>query len=282
MSLYDKLLIGALSVVPQHGLSRLTRRVVELRSPAAVRWFAGHFGLDLDEAEHPIEHYGSILELFTRRLKAGRRPLDPDPRALLCPVDGKLDAFGTVRDGLLVQAKGHEYTLGALLADETLAARFEGGSYLTLYLSPRDYHRVHAPAAVAVDAVAHVPGALWPVNQSAVREVEGLFAKNERLVLELDAGPLGRMAYVMVGATNVGHMRLYFDDEVVTNVPGPRIGRKRYEPPVKLERGAELGVFEMGSTVILVISPEVTLEPGLSSGMPIRVGQRLGLGPSPD
>lgn len=279
MSLYDKALIAALGAVPQHGLSRLTRRLVQLRSPAAVRWFAAHFGIDLDEAEHPIERYDSILELFTRRLKPGLRPLDPEPRALLCPVDGKLDAFGVIEDGVLVQAKGHRYTLGALLADEAWARQFEGGSYLTLYLSPRDYHRVHSPAAAAVRSATHVPGALWPVNQSAVREVEGLFTKNERLVLDLDAGTLGALAYVMVGATNVGHMRLYFDDDLVTNVPGPRLGKRSYQPAVSLARGAELGVFEMGSTVILVTTRAVELDPKLASGMPIRVGQRLGLGP---
>lgn len=278
MTLYDKALIGGLSVVPQHGLSRLTRRLVQVRSKAAVQAFARHFGIDMDEAEHPIEHYESILELFTRRLKPGLRVLDPDPSALLCPVDGKLDAFGTIRDGTLVQAKGRSYTLSALLTDEASARRFEGGSYLTLYLSPRDYHRVHAPAAVGVRSALHVPGALWPVNQSAVREVDGLFAKNERLVLDLECAALGDLAYVMVGATNVGHMRVYFDDEVVTNVPGPTIGRKTYAPPRPLGRGAELGVFEMGSTVILAMTERVKLEPSLSSGMSIRVGQRLGVG----
>lgn len=276
MSLSDKLVIGALAVVPQHGLSRLTRRLVEVRSPAAVRWFAGQFGIDLAEAEHPIDHYGSILELFTRRLKPGLRPLDPDPAALLCPVDGVLDAFGSVQDGLLLQAKGRSYTLAALLADEALAAQFEGGTFSTLYLSPKDYHRVHSPADVAVSSVTHVPGALWPVNQRAVREVDGLFAKNERLVMLLESERFGRMAYVMVGATNVGHMRLYFDEDVVTNVPRPRIGRKEYTPPRPLARGAELGVFEMGSTVILITTNRFRFEPSLESGAPVRVGQRLG------
>jgi len=271
-----KLLIGTLSLVPKKALSRGVRGLVQVRSAMAVRRFAAKFGIDLAEAEHPVERYGTILELFTRRLKPGVRPLDPDPRALLSPVDAKLDVYGKIEGGRLVQAKGREYTLAALLGDEALAARYEGGSFATLYLSPKDYHRIHSPASGRVLGYTYVPGELWPVNAAAVRHVDSLFARNERVITHLETAPFGRMEVVMVGATNVGHMTLAYDEALRTNVGAKEVVRRAYDAPLALERGAELGVFEMGSTVILVLEPKVALDP-IPMGSFVRMGTRLGL-----
>ena len=258
-------------------LSRAVRRLARVRSPFAVRRFAARYGIDTGEAEKPLDQYGSVFELFTRRLKSGARPLDPAPQVLLCPADGTLAVCGPIRGGTLVQAKGRGYALADLLANLDLAARFEGGSYATVYLSPRDYHRVHAPATGEVTGCTYVPGTLFPVNPFAAEHIDGLFARNERLITRLDTEIFGEIVVVMVGATCVGHITVAYDDAVVTNVGRRTIIGRRYAPPRPIERGAELGVFEMGSTVILVVSPNVKLvdrDPSCA----VRVGMRLGIG----
>ena len=276
MSVRDQLFIGAMSVVPKNRLSRVVRRLASVRSGVAVRRFAARYRLDLSEAEKPIESYLSVLDLFTRRLRPGIRPIDPEVGALVSPVDGVLDACGTITAGRLLQAKGREYTLSALLASETEAARYEGGSYLTLYLSPRDYHRIHAPATGQVTRSTYVPGTLYPVNPAAVAQVDGLFARNERLITHLETERFGPIALVMVGATCVGHIKVVYDAAIGTNTGGAEIVRRDYLPPRTLERGDELGVFEMGSTVVLIVQKGVEIV-SLPPGSPVRLGNRLGL-----
>ncbi len=215
-----------------------------------IRRFAAAFDLNLDEATRPLEDYESLLDLFTRRLRPEARPIDSAPMSLVSPVDARVGAFGAVRDGMLLQAKGMPYTLSSLLGGEEEARMFEGGRFLTLYLSPRDYHRIHVPESGELAETRYEPGTLWPVNPPAVRRIPSLFAVNERVVTTLDA-TWGRVAVVMVGATNVGRMRLSYMD-LVTNSGGQPF-RRRHEPPLRVERGDELGVFELGSTVILVV-----------------------------
>lgn len=270
-----KLFISALEFVPKKGLSRTVRRLTQVRSQMAVRRFAARYGINLDEAEKPIEDYPTILDLFTRRLKAGLRPLDSDSASLLSPVDGTIEARGQIDSGCLLQAKGRSYKLSALLADEDLAVHFEGGLYATLYLSPKDYHRIHSPISADVIGYTYIPGELYPVNPAAVLHVDSLFAVNERLVTHLESERFGRMALVMVGATNVGHMRVMYDDSVQTNMGAKEIVRKSYAPAKTIERGDELGVFEMGSTVILIMESKLSLSE-FAIGEAIRMGQSLG------
>jgi phosphatidylserine decarboxylase len=270
-----KLFISALEFVPKKGLSRTVRRLTQVRSQMAVRRFAARYGINLDEAEKPIEDYPTILDLFTRRLKAGLRPLDSDSASLLSPVDGTIEARGQIDSGCLLQAKGRSYKLSALLADEDLAVHFEGGLYATLYLSPKDYHRIHSPISADIIGYTYIPGELYPVNPAAVLHVDSLFAVNERLVTHLESERFGRMALVMVGATNVGHMRVMYDDSVQTNMGAKEIVRKSYAPAKTIERGDELGVFEMGSTVILIMESKLSLSE-FSLGEAIRMGQSLG------
>ena len=270
-----KLFISALELVPKKSLSRTVRRLTKVRSQMAVRRFAARYGINLAEAEKPIEEYPTILDLFTRRLKAGARPLDSDPATLLSPVDGTFDARGQIEDGTLLQAKGRRYRLAALLADETLATHFEGGTYATLYLAPKDYHRIHSPITAGVRGYTYVPGELYPVNPAAVRHVDSLFAVNERLITHLESEKFGRMALVMVGGTNVGHMRVAYDETVQTNMGGKVMVSEAYEPAKNLDRGAELGVFEMGSTVVLIMESKVVLD-DLAVGTAVKMGQSLG------
>lgn len=273
--------IRALGWVPKNALSRSVGRLAATRSKMAVRQFAARYGLDLDEAEKPLEAYDSVADLFTRRLKPEARPVDPRPDVLVSPIDGSLFAHGSVTGEPLMQAKGRTYALGALLADEAAAATFEGGSYCCLYLSPRDYHRVHMPTDGEVLGYTHVPGDLFPVNEASVKHVDGLYAKNERVITHLAGTPFGRVAVVKVGATNVGRIRLTYAPDLLTNRRGASLSRKRFVCPPRFARGDELAVFELGSTVILVIERPVAFFPlgsdaGSEPDSRLRMGKALG------
>ncbi|MBI2375888.1 MAG: phosphatidylserine decarboxylase [Deltaproteobacteria bacterium] len=275
MGFSDQLFIGALGLVPKKALSHAVRGLAQIRAKPAVRAFASTFGIDVAEAEHEIDTYGSVLDFFTRRLKPDARPLDQDPDAILSPADGTFDAHGLVEEGRLFQAKGREYTLAALLADEERARRYEGGRYATVYLSPRDYHWVHSPADARVVGATYVPGQLWPVNRPSVRVVDQLFAKNERLITHLETDRFGPMELVMVGATCVGRIRTTYDESLTTNAGKDELERRTYQTARALGRGDPLGVFEFGSTVVLVLARGAELDE-LEVGSGIHMGQAIG------
>jgi phosphatidylserine decarboxylase len=219
--------------------------------------------------------YASLDAFFTRRLRPGARPPARDPQAIVSPCDGTVSEHGIAAEGRLIQAKGHDYRLQNLVPDPAAAARFEGGTYVTIYLAPRDYHRVHFPVEGAVTGFQHVPGAVFPVNAAAVRHVSGLFCKNERLITYQDS-PVGEVASIMVAATGVGHMTVTYD-AVETHVPGRgRPGeRVRFATPRPVQRADELGAFHLGSTVILLFEPgRVKLVP-MKVGQPIRLGEPI-------
>ena len=279
----ERLLILLLTVLPKHALSRgagwIASRTVPVGMRGAVyRGYSRIFGAKPEEAALPLEAYPSINAFFTRELKPGLRPLAPN--AIVSPVDAAVGAYGVVERDTLVQAKGRTYSLAALLGSTALADRFEGGTYTTLYLSPKDYHRIHVPMAGAITSATYIPGELWPVNAAAVTHVADLFAVNERIVIMLEPASGGLMAVVPVGATMVGMTRLVFDD-LHTNARRRDIQARRYDPPVHMQVGDELGHFEFGSTVVLVCSPDAgTIEP-LQLGAPVRLGQRIGALPQP-
>ncbi len=239
--------------------------------------FARRVGAELEEAEHPPEAYASFDEFFTRHLLPGLRPVDPRPGAIVSPCDGTVAEVGTIDGSRLVQAKGIDYKLETLVPDADAAARFDGGTFVTLYLAPRNYHRVHAPAEGRVTGYQHVPGAVFPVNDLSRRNVRGLYALNERLITFLD-GPAGEVAVVMVAATGVGHMTVTYDAVATRRArlgrPGPRV---RFAAPRAIERGAELGTFHLGSTVVLLFEPNRIELAGLRDGQTIRLGEAIGL-----
>jgi phosphatidylserine decarboxylase len=280
--------LGLLARLPQGALSRGFGRIADVPLPRPLRrpvlaGFARAVGADVEEAELPLDAYPTLNRFFTRRLRAGARSWPREAGAVGSPVDGTVGQVGTVTDGRLVQAKGRSYALGELLAepDGDGWRRFDGGSFATLYLSPRDYHRIHAPVGGAIHAATHVPGALLPVNAAAVAHVADLFALNERLLCHID-GPFGRVAVVAVGAYNVGRISAAFDpawnapageSAWVTNRRGGELARRAYAPPVQVERGDELMTFHLGSTVVLVFEPDrVTLDEALTEGAPVRLG----------
>ena len=269
-------------LLPQHFLSRtmhgLARSETRWVRNAILRFVLRAYPqINLGEAANPDPFsYASFNAFFTRALKAGARPLAGGEHDLVSPVDGTLSQLGTVRDGQLLQAKGMHYTAGALLADTAAAARYDGGGFACIYLAPYNYHRIHMPLAGRLTATRYVPGQLYSVNAATARTVPGLFARNERVVCEFDT-ELGPLAVVMVGALFVGSIETVFAGEI--NPPRTRGGLVSHvETGVgrQFARGEELGRFNMGSTVVLLLGHRATRFAGqLGAGSTLRLGQAL-------
>lgn len=270
----------AQAALPHHAISRLVGRLARCQwRPFAKRlnrWFAHAYRLDLSDAQRTrADDYTSFNDMFTRRLREGARPMHGDERTIVSPVDGTLSEFGPIDDECLLQAKGRAYTLTALLADERGADEFRGGSFATIYLAPYDYHRIHMPSAGSVRHMALVPGRLFSVNLATAAAVDGLFARNERVVTTID-GRFGRFALVAVGALNVGSIATDWHG-VVTPPAARKKALWRYDDTQVRERGAPWGHFNLGSTVILIWpAASMALAPDLQSGQTLRVGQTIG------
>lgn len=258
-------------------VSQTMGKLVQLRPPkpllgAAIRLFSKVYGADVSEAERAIGDFDSFQDFFTRRLKPNARPIEQAPDLMPSPVDGVLSAFGPLGRGTLIQAKGIEYSLDDLLGGAEDAEPYRNGMYAVAYLAPKNYHRVHTGWQGAIARWRYLPGALFPVNQWGIKYVDGLFARNERVLAHCDS-EFGPLAMVMVGATCVGHMRVCFTN-MAANEGHPDSGLCTLSPPLHQARGDEFGVFEMGSTVVLLfarsdISPVVTVP------SPIVMGQAI-------
>ena len=271
-------------VLPHRLLSSLARSLAYSTRPGTKQWLIDtvtrKFGVDLSEAAEPDPTaYPSFNAFFTRALKPGARVADPDPRALLMPADGRISQCGDIVDGRIFQAKGQSFTAAELLGSEVDAAPFADGSYATVYLSPRDYHRVHMPWTGTLRETVHVPGRLFSVGTDAVASVPRLFARNERLVCHFDTD-FGPMVSVMVGALLVSGVETVWSG-IEIPAYGDRITRKDYRGErIVLERFAEMARFNYGSTVIVLLPKGVAaLDPALKSESPVRLGERLAMRP---
>ena len=275
----DRLAVLSQYFLPKQALSTIAGKLAESEAGSlttrVIRWFVQRYGVDLSEAvdADPIS-YRSFNEFFTRPLRAGARPLAD--AAFLCPVDGAISQFGAIEHDQIFQAKGHRYSTVALVGgDRPLAARFENGAFATLYLSPRDYHRIHMPVDGRLTRMIHVPGALFSVNPATARGVPGLFARNERVVCVFEAG-FGPFVLILVGATIVGSMATVWHGTV--NPPRVREIREwRYDDQqIVLKKGDEMGRFLLGSTVV-VLFPKDTLRfnPAWAPARPIRMGEMM-------
>ena len=267
-------------VLPHRLLSSLARKFAYSRNPRTRTWLIDtvvrKFGVNLDEAlESNPQAYESFNAFFTRALKPGARIPDPDPRALLMPADGNISQCGAIENGRIFQAKGQSFTATELLASPAAAAAFANGTFATVYLSPKDYHRVHMPWRGRLLETVHVPGRLFSVGPAAVREVPRLFARNERLVchFECDFGP---MAMVMVGALLVSGVETAWSGIEIPHY-GHKVTVKDYRTQhISLERFAEMARFNYGSTVIVLLPPGVaSLAPRLTAETPVKLGERL-------
>ena len=265
--------------LPQKALTALMGRLASLRggalTHAAIRRFVARYGVDMSEAADPrVEAYASFNEFFTRPLRAGARPLAEGP--LVCPVDGAISQCGPIERDQVFQAKGHHYATRTLVGgDAALAAKFDDGQFATLYLSPRDYHRIHMPCDGRLLRMIYVPGDLFSVNPLTAAHVPGLFARNERVVCEFDT-PQGAMVLVLVGATIVGSMATVWHG--VVNPPRrPMVHEWRYDDrAITLARGAEMGRFLLGSTVVMLFPRGVlAFPPDWVPARPVRMGERM-------
>lgn len=271
------------NILPHHLLSRgmhaLARSTNPLIRKPLVSYFLRRFRVDLSEAEtQDPGQFRNFNAFFTRALRAEARPICPDRDALVSPVDAIVSQFGTLTDTTLVQAKGREYDAVALLGgQEALAAPFRNGRFLTLYLSPRDYHRIHMPMNGRLREMVYVPGRLFSVSPATTRALPNLFARNERIALVFDT-ETGPLAMVLVGALFVGSIETVWAGEV-TPPPGRRIRSWRYEGPsrsLSFTAGSEVGRFNMGSTVILLCPPDtVTWDARMVCDQHLSVGQRI-------
>lgn len=271
-------------LLPQHALSRLVGKLAACRVPwlknLLIRRFIAAYGVNMAEARQEApEAYASFNDFFTRALKPGLRPLPQDPQAIACPADGAISAIGRIEEDSIFQAKGRSFSLKALIGgDESWAQRFRNGSFATVYLSPRDYHRVHMPLTGLLREFVYVPGELYSVNQTTAENIDGLFARNERAVclFDTDAGP---MAVILVGAMIVAGIETVFAGQVAPAALR-QLRRTHYvdlSNPLRLERGAELGRFKLGSTAIVLFGAgAVDWDASLQTGSATRMGQHFG------
>ena len=267
-------------LLPQHGISRLVLAATRSRSPAfknaLIRLFVRGFNPDMSDAvEREPTAYPSFNEFFTRALREGTRPVDADPHAVVSPVDGTVSEAGTLTADRLLQAKGHEYSLRALLAGNSAwESTFAGGTFATIYLAPYNYHRIHMALPGELRESFYVPGRLFSVNRTTARLVPGLFSRNERVFCGFDSGGMP-WAIILVGALNVGSMATVWHGDVtprrhrrVTALPTTEL-----LAPATLDKGAELGRFNMGSTVILLFQKDrLVWEPSLVAAATVQLG----------
>ena len=279
----QKLFIAGQYLLPQHLLSRGVGYLAASETPwlknAFIHWFARRYNIDMSEAANPdLASYPSFNAFFTRALREGARTIDPTPNAVICPADGAVSQAGRIEGGRILQAKGQWYSALELVGgDENIAAAFDDGAFATIYLSPRDYHRVHMPIGGQLRRTIYVPGDLFSVNQTTADNVPRLFARNERLVCLFDTA-CGSVAVILVGAMIVAAIETVWAGQIA---PSPRREMHSETPTdsIPLDKGAEMGRFKLGSTVILLFGKDaITLDASLTAGAPVRIGQRIGVG----
>jgi len=278
----DYLKSWSLYPLPQHAVSRLTYRLTRIQTSwfknVFIRWFAQRYQVNWSEARYPRpEDYRHFNEFFTRPLRDGARPIEGDGSTVISPADGHISQIGTIDRDAVFQAKGHEFSVTDLLGGDTQRAdRFRDGSFMTVYLSPRDYHRVHMPLSGKLRETVYIPGRLFSVAPHTTRTVPRLFTRNERLVSIFDTDA-GAMAMVLVGAINVAAIETVWSG-LVTPPPRPVIEVEAFQQSaIELQRGAEMGRFNMGSTVILLFGKDrVRWLQELQAEKALQMGQQLG------
>jgi phosphatidylserine decarboxylase len=278
----NRLAVLAQYLLPKHGITMLAGQFANAKAgkltTSVIRWFIKRYQVNMQEAAQPdIQHYKTFNDFFTRALRDGARPLATAD--FICPVDGAISQFGAIAADQIFQAKGHNYSTNSLLAGQTqLATKFENGSFATLYLSPKDYHRIHMPCDGHLKQMTYVPGSLFSVNPATAQGVPGLFARNERVICEFESQQHGTFVMILVGATIVGSMATVWHG--VVNPPrSKRIREWKYtDQQIELKQGEEMGRFLLGSTVVMLF-PNNTLQfnPDWSATRAIQVGEAMAI-----
>ena len=284
MSNNDRLKTVVHRLLPKTGLTRLAGRVARARGGAVtmrlIGWFVHRYRVDMDEAAEPdIGRYASFNDFFTRPLRAGARPIAAAD--FVSPVDGAISQLGRIDDHHMVQAKGHRFTTTALVGgDATLAGRFRNGSFANLYLSPRDYHRLHMPCDGVLTRMIHVPGTLFSVNPTTARTVPNLFARNERVVCVFESPDHGAFVMVLVGATIVGSMATVWHGVVNAARTGRVVDWSYPDRAIRLAKGEEMGRFLLGSTIVMLFEADrIAFDPDWSPERSVRLGEPMGMVP---
>ncbi|EZQ11973.1 archaetidylserine decarboxylase [Acinetobacter sp. Ver3] len=275
-NLKKKLFIQAQQIVPQQKLSRLVGKVAASENPVlknvVIQAFKAKYGIDMSIAEQQNAlKFKSFNEFFTRSLKTGVRSIDPNPKSVVSPADGAISQLGKINEGDIFQAKGQSFSVEKLIGDPQLAAPFKNGEFATVYLSPRDYHRVHMPYSGTLTETLYIPGELFSVNQTTAENIPGLFARNERMVCLFDTD-IGRMAVVLVGAMIVAGI-----ETVATGKVKPTGRLELNHHAMKLEKGDELGRFYLGSTaVVLFEKDKMQWDQAFKANSTVVMGEALG------
>ncbi len=284
--MWDWLKTYSLYPLPHHFLSRMILKATRLESlftPTAIRWFAKKFNVEMGDAvEEDLNSYPTFNQFFTRSLKPSARPIDQEVDSICCPADGRVSAIGDITAGRIYQAKRRDYSLEVLIGGDSEAAkRLANGSFTTIYLSPRDYHRLHMPIAGTLLSQTHVPGRLFSVGPHTVRALPNLFARNERVVAQFETDA-GLMALVLIGAINVAAIETVWHG-LVTPPKGKSISTINYteNDSVHLAKGAEMGRFNMGSTIIVLTENPISWRVDMQTADAVRMGQYLGRYPAP-
>ena len=269
-----------LRVLPRAHMSRAAGRLADFSWPAplgraVIGLYSRAYDVSVEECEQR-DGWASFDDFFTRSLRPGARPIEPDPRVIVSPADGRLESMGMIDSGRTFTVKGRPYRVRELVGDDKEAARYEGGGGCVVYLSPRDYHRVHAPVSGLIHHVRSMPGDFFPVNSIGVRHVPNLFAVNRRIAIAIDTPPetaLGRVTVVMVAAMIVGRI-------TVSGIPSRDVpvGDHQIDPPLYVERGSEIGMFHLGSTIVLFLEKKA-MERWVADEGPVLYGQKLARAP---
>jgi phosphatidylserine decarboxylase len=285
MRLSDRLKVLLQHLLPKQRLTTLAGHVARAQGGAVttrlIRWFVQKYNVDMSEAEHPdLSSYQSFNDFFTRPLKLGARPLASSD--FTCPVDGAISQFGSIDDHHIVQAKGHRFTTSELVGGDTvLAADFQHGSFANLYLSPKDYHRLHMPCDGCLTRMIYVPGALFSVNPVTARGVPNLFARNERIVCVFQSPEHGSFVMVLVGATIVGSMATVWHGVINPKRTGKVSEWDYADQDVVLRKGEEMGRFLLGSTIVLLFRKDaIAFNADWAPERPVRLGEMMGNRPN--
>jgi len=279
-SLFNKAYFSALKLFPKEFTSRLMGRLAEKRLPKIilVPWISAYcmlFHVDMSESKKDVYDFDIFNEFFTRELKPGARKIDASKKSVISPVDGKIMEFGAIEKNTLIQAKGKTYNLESFLEDAESAKKFENGSFITIYLAPKNYHGIHAPASGKIAGYSYIPGSLFCVNKMSSEIVENLFSKNERMITYVESQK-GMLAVVKIGACVVGKIRASYENAAFDTSCKAK-SNKKYAKKIPVKKGEEIGMFEIGSTVVLLFEKDAIKFDELLRGAEIKMGQKIGM-----
>lgn len=269
----NKTLKSLITIIPHKVISKAAGKFTNSRpSKILIKPYSKLYKINLNEIEKPINEYKNMTEFFTRKLSEGARNFNLQSNIVSSPVDGTVSEFGNINEGSLIQAKGINYTVENLIGDKKLASKYKNGSFITIYLSPKDYHRIHIPLDSKLMSYSYIRGRLFPVNSIGVKEVKGLFTKNERLISNFQYDN-SHYSLVKVGAFIVGSVKVNYENNINYK---EKIFIEDIKEDIKFSKGDEIGKFEFGSTIILLFENKIDFSDNIKSGSKINLGEDIG------